>query len=62
MLALNRRLAELPKSVRYETRRRIFEAAVPNLPMAGTGSLAEAINNPNAARARLAEALLQTAP
>jgi N-methylhydantoinase B len=61
MLALNRRLAELPKSVRYETRRRIFEAAVPNLPMAGTGSLAEAINNPNAARARLAEALLQTA-
>jgi len=61
MLALNRRLAELPKSVRYETRRRIFEAAVPNLPMAGTGSLAEAINDPDAARARLAKALAQTA-
>ena len=61
MLALNRRLMELPKSVRYETRRRIVEAAVPNLPMAGTGSLAEVIDDPDAARARLADALALSA-
>ena len=58
MLDLNRRLYRLPKSARYETRRRIFAHAVPDLPAAGAGrSLADVLADPRAVRARLAEAL-----
>jgi N-methylhydantoinase B len=58
MLDLNRRLYALPKSARYETRRRIFAHAVPDLPAAGAGrSLADVLADPKAVRARLAEAL-----
>jgi N-methylhydantoinase B len=58
MLDLNRRLYRLPKSARYETRRRIFAHAVPNLPAAGAGrSLADVLSNRKVVRARLAEAL-----
>jgi N-methylhydantoinase B len=58
MLDLNRRLYSLPKSVRYETRRRIFAQAVPDLPAAGAGrSLADVLADPRAVRARLAKIL-----
>ena len=58
MLDLNRRLYRLPRSTRYETRRRIFVHAVPNLPAAGAGrSLADALSNRKVVRARFAEAL-----
>ncbi|HJO68418.1 MAG TPA: hydantoinase B/oxoprolinase family protein, partial [Rhodospirillales bacterium] len=54
---LNRRLYALPKSVRHSTRRRIIESAVPNIPKAGLGSLADALSDPDAARARLRDAV-----
>jgi len=57
MNELNRRLYALPKSVRYATRRRIIERAVPNLPKAGWGSLADALSDPDTARTRLRDAI-----
>ena len=58
MSDLNRRLYALPKSVRHATRRRVIERAAPNLPKAGLGSLADALSDADAARARLREAIL----
>jgi N-methylhydantoinase B len=58
MCELNRRLFQLPRSLRYETRRRIFNHAVPNLPLAGASpSLTEVLKNDDAGRARLRKAL-----
>ena len=53
MRRLNRGLYALPRSVRKDTRRRIFETAVPGLPKPGSGSIAEALSDPDAVRARL---------
>ena len=58
MSDLNRRLYALPKSVRHATRRRVIEHAAPNLPKAGLGSIADALRDADAARARLREAIL----
>ena len=57
MMELNRRLFALPKSARQPTRRRIFEAAVPDLPRAGQGSLAEVLADADAVRTRLRSAM-----
>ncbi len=58
MMELNRRLMKLPKSVRQNVRRRIIEKAVPDIPVAGGGrTLASVMGEPDAIRARLAEAM-----
>ena len=57
MRELNRGLYALPKSVRKTTRLRIFSAAVPNLPRAGTGRLLSVLDDPDAIRARLKKAM-----
>ena len=57
MLELNRGLYALPKSVRKAVRLRIFKAAVPNMPRAGTGSIAAVVRDSDAIRARLKEAM-----
>ena len=57
MSDLNQRLYALPKSVRHATRRRIIERAAPNLPKAGLGSLADALADADAVRARLKAAM-----
>ena len=57
MCALNRRLFELPRSARYETRRRIFEHAVPDLPAAGATPLAAVLADAQAVRARFHAAM-----
>ena len=54
---LNRRLLELPKAVRQDRRRWIIEQAVPELPLAGAGSLVDAIVDADATRARLRQAM-----
>jgi N-methylhydantoinase B len=55
---LNRRLYALPKSVRYETRRRIFETALPDLPVAGDGTpLTSVLGDPEGIRARVLAAM-----
>jgi N-methylhydantoinase B len=55
---LNRRLYALPKSIRQAARRRIFDHAVPDLPIAGDGTpLARVMADPDAIRARLAEVM-----
>jgi N-methylhydantoinase B len=60
MMELNRRLMELPKSVRQNVRRRIIEKAVPDIPVAGDGrTLASVMGEPDAIRARLAEAMAE---
>ena len=59
MLELNRRLYALPKSVRQETRRRIFEKTVPDLPIAGGTPLAEVLADADAAKARLRRAMTE---
>ncbi len=59
MTELNRKLYALPKAVRQRKRHRIIERAVPNLPMAGLGSLADAIGDADAARARLSRAMAE---
>jgi N-methylhydantoinase B len=56
---LNRRLFELPKSIRQDKRRWIIEQAVPEIPIAGTGSLADALADADAARRRLKHAMAQ---
>ena len=61
MNELTRRIFELPRSARYEARRRIFEAAVPGLPRSGSGeSLVDFLKDPKAARARLRKAMDET--
>ncbi|MDP6884327.1 MAG: hypothetical protein QF830_09330, partial [Rhodospirillales bacterium] len=54
---INRRLMALPRSARYETRRRLFESALPRIPVAGEATVASVLTNPEAARRRLAEAM-----
>ena len=53
MLELNRRLYRRSKPLRAALRRRVFEAAVPDINAAGTRSIAELIGDPAAARKRL---------
>lgn len=62
MLDLNQRLFALPKSVRHITRRRIFEAAVPELAEMGLADLTPALTNPALTRARLLDAMDQLLP
>jgi N-methylhydantoinase B len=58
MCELNRRLFALPRSARYDTRRRVFESAVPNLPQSGVApTLTNVLANATAARARLRKAM-----
>ena len=57
MLELNRRLLELPKSVRADRRRRIFEEAVPGLAGDGEMALAELLADPDAVRVQLRRAM-----
>jgi N-methylhydantoinase B len=57
MLELNRRLYALPKSVRQETRRRIFEKTVPDLPIPGGTPLTQVLADADAAKARLRRAM-----
>ncbi len=54
---INRRLSALPKSIRQEKRRWIYTQAVPSLESAGGKTVAEAIADPDAARARLRAAM-----
>ena len=55
---LNRRLYTLPKSVRYEPRRQIFETALPDLPVAGAGTpLVSVLGDPEDIRARVFAAM-----
>jgi len=57
MCDLNRRLYALPKSVRQEKRRAVFEHTVPELARDGPLSLAKGLADPDAVRARLTDAL-----
>ena len=57
MLALNRRLYALPKSVRYEKRQQVLEYAVPDLPPTGQGSVEGALADADAALQRLDRAM-----
>ncbi len=59
MCDLNRRLLALPKSVRQDKRRWIIEQTVPDLPIAGAGSLDDVLADADAARQRLARAMAQ---
>ncbi len=60
MCELNRRLFELPKSVRQDKRRWIIEQAVPDLPRAGAGLLTDVLADADAARRRLRHAMAQS--
>jgi N-methylhydantoinase B len=57
MEEINRRLYALPKAVRQDVRRDLFEAAVPGIARPDPRPLADMIPDPPAARARLREAL-----
>jgi N-methylhydantoinase B len=59
MWELNRRLFDLPKSARQDKRRWIIEQAVPDLPIAGAGSLTDVLADADAARRRLKHAMVQ---
>ena len=59
---LNRGLYALPKSARKATRLRIFSEAVPDLPRAGAGSLAQVLGDPDEVRARLKAAMAHAFP
>ncbi len=61
MLELNRVLYALPKAQRKATRLSIVREAVPDLPRAGAGSIAETLKNPDAIRARLKAAIARAA-
>ena len=51
---INRRLMALPRSSRWETRRRLFTRAVPDMPLAGDKPfLVQVLADPDAIRARL---------
>ena len=54
---INRRLMALPKAARQETRRRLFEHALPHIPVAGQASVASVLTDPGAVRGRLAKAM-----
>ena len=60
MLALNRGLFALPKALRQKVRRRIVEAAIPDLPRAGYGRLDEVLADSDAVRERLHAAMSRT--
>ena len=62
MTELNRRLLALPRSVRTEARQRIFEAALPGLPMAGSGGMLDLFADTAAVRARLRAAMDRNLP
>ncbi len=57
MCELNRRLYELPKSVRYETRKRIFSQALPELGVGGGEPFLALFSDPEAVRKRLHKAM-----
>jgi N-methylhydantoinase B len=57
MCDLNRRLYALPKSVRQDKRRAVFEHAVPELADGKPLSLAKALADPDAVKARLEDAM-----
>ena len=59
MCKLNRQLFELPKSTRQDKRRWIIEQAVPDLPLAGAGSLSEVLADADRSRRRLKQAMVQ---
>jgi N-methylhydantoinase B len=57
MTAFNRKLYALPKSVRGERRRRIFEAAIPDLPPSGDPRFLKVVMDPDAIRTRFVAAI-----
>jgi N-methylhydantoinase B len=57
MRRLNALLMRLGPHARNERRRAVFEAAVPNLPMAGSAPFPDVVGDAAMARARLAEAI-----
>ena len=57
MARFNRKLYALPKSVRGERRRRVFEAALPDLPPSGDPRFLDAVKDPDAIRARFVAAI-----
>ncbi len=57
MCEFNRRLYALPRSVRSDRRRKVFEATLPDIPLAGVGSLAEALKDASTVRARFKAAI-----
>ena len=57
LCTINRHLMALPKATRQETRRRLFNCALPHIPVAGEATVASALKDPKAARRRLAEAM-----
>ncbi len=61
MSRLNQYLYELPKAVRHDVRKRLFETAVPGISSPTRASLAELMPDPSAAAARLDNALDQLA-
>ena len=59
MMELNRRLYELPKAVRYATRKRIFQQALPDLGVGGGEPFLALFSDPEAVRKRLHEAMAE---
>jgi len=57
LCAINRRLMALPRAARQATRRRLFNHALPHIPVAGEATVASVLKDPKAARRRLAEAM-----
>ncbi len=57
MMELNRRLYALPKSVRFETRKRIFGQALPGLSMGGGEPFLALLADPDSVKARLGKAI-----
>ncbi len=62
MLDLNRRLAAVPKPVRQQTRRAVFERTMGPLPVAGSIPLNEVMTDPDALRAKLRQAIAEIFP
>ncbi len=57
LCTINRRLMALPKAARQETRRRLFNHALPHIPVAGEATVASVLKDPKAVRRRLSEAM-----
>ena len=57
MCEINRRLFALPRSVRQERRRQLFDRTVPDMPAAGTASLLKLFADADKVRARLKAAM-----
>ena len=57
MCEINRRLFALPRSVRQERRRQLFDRTVPDMPAAGTASLLKLLADADKVRARLKAAM-----